>query len=304
MTDNKAINLKYIIAVGFMLFFILNDLLFDFAFSFKASDLIAFGFTILSAIIVFVCTGKIKNDEFKKHYYKTTSFIKSNFDNAQVIFSLLDILCGLISICSSVFFLSYSFKIVKIIYIPVKVLVVLNKEKSLLKPITKFSYLWTSMRLFEKNGGFMKNFFKANKMTLALGTPLSVLCGFLAFVAMNVYFKLPLYVNIITAVVAVGVSFACIFYLGKDTIESLALRFAKKTLNEEQYAKIIDIYTKAVGDIEKTKAKEELNKRIEAEAEKRLKAEAKAKEAVVDNSAKEEFERLVNERIAQKRQGN
>ena len=319
MVKKLSVNAKYLIAIAFMLLFIFNDLLFDFAFTFNSSDTIAFLFTFLSAIIVFIATGKIKNDEVKKHYYKTSAFIKSNFDNAQVIFSILDIICGLISIFSSYFLLACTFKFVRIIYIPTKIMVVANKEKSLLKPITKFSFFWTSVRIIEKKGGIMANFFKSNKQTLIFGSLISALCG------VSVYFALPLFVTlakwlvIVIAVACFFVVFALVFLVGHDTIESLALRLAKKVLPAEKYEQLINTYNNAVAELKKAevdakadKKTKALNAKAESIVAKRLKALKKAEEKKLamaektkqKDAEKAELDKLVEAKLAEKQNTN
>lgn len=273
--NNKKVGVRYLIAVIFMLLFIFSDLLFDFAFSFEASDVIAFGFTILSAIIVFYCNSKIRNDEYRNKYYTTSSFIKSNFTNSQVIFSILDIFCGLISVLSSAFFLSYAFKVVRIVYIPTKLLVVANKNKSLLKPLAKFCFFWTSMRLLDKQGGNMKNFLKSNKFTILFGLLISAFCGGVTYFALPALVTLPFWANIaIAAAVAVGV-FALVFFVGHDTVESLALRFAGKVLDKDHYEQLVGTYNNAVEVVEKAKEEEKAKADAEREAKKLAKKEAK-----------------------------
>lgn len=289
LSDKKA-NSGYIVAVILMLLFIFSDLLFDFAFTFEASDFIAFGFTLLSAVIVFYCNGKIRNDEYRNKYYTTSNFIKSNFDNAQVIFSILDIVCGLISVLSTLFFLSYAFKVVRIFYIPAKVLVVLNKEKSLLKPIAKFSFFWTSMRVLERRGGSMKNFIKSNKFTISFGLLISAFCGVLSYKVLPTFVAtLPVWACIAIAVGIGCVVFGLVFFLGRDTVEGLALRFAKKVLPEDKYAELLNTYNNAVAEVAKAeaeakeaKAKEAEEAKVKKEAEKRAE---KPKKEKVDKKA-------------------
>lgn len=306
MTNRLTINARYTIAVVFMLLFIFSDLLFDFVLSFGASDIIAFCFTLLSAIIVFVCNGKIKNDEIKNKYYKTTEFIKSNFDNFQVIFSILDIVCGLISIFSSYFFLACAFKVVRIFYIPTKILVVINKEKSLLKPIVKFSFFWTSIRIIEKKGGTMAKFIQSNKRTLVLGLLIS------AFLAVATYFALPRFVALVNwqlYAICAGVfvlAYVAVFFVGFDTAEGLALRYAKKALPEEKFNELMNVYNNAKAEVDRVAEQEKLNKKAEVEAGKLLKeekkeeAKAKAKEeASKIDVEKEKFDRLVQEKLAE-----
>jgi len=276
--NNKKVSLGYLIAAICMLLFIASDLLFDFAFDFASSDFIAFGFTILSAVIVFYCNGKIRNDEYRNKYYTTSTFIKSNFNNWQVIFSILDIVCGLISVLSTLFFLSYTFKVVRIFYIPAKVLVVANKNKSLLKPLAKFSFFWTSMRILDRKGGVMINFIKSNKFTIAFGLLISAFCGFASYIAIPALIEVVLWIRIgLAAAIALGV-FALVYFLGHDTVEGLALRFAKKFLPEDKYNELVATYNGAVAEVEKAKEEEKAKKEAEKQAkavEKAAKKEAK-----------------------------
>ena len=301
MDDNAKVNRSYLVAVILMLLFIFNDLLFDFAFSFKSSDYIAFTFTLLSAIIVFICNYRIKNDEYKRHYYTTTKFIKSNFDNAQVVFSILDIVCGIISILSAYFYLACAFKFVKIFYVPVKVITVANKEKSLLKPIVKVSYFWTAMRIMEKRGFTMKNFLKSNKFTILIGILLSVFSGFAFYFGLPTLVEIKHWLLIVASVGVALVAFALIFFLGKDTVESLALRLAKKNLPEEKYNALVSCYNSAIHEVEVMKEAEAENKKVEAEAIKRLAIEEKKAEVSSDDTAKREFENKVNAKMAELR---
>lgn len=143
---------KYIIAIVVMLFFVLNDLIFDFLFDFESSDYIAFACTLIAAIIVFYYSHKMKKDNVEDKFENAAKFIKSNFDNWQVLFSILDIICGIISLLSGIAFLACFFKVVKIGYIPTKFIVVLNKEKSIFKFLSKISCLWVSGRLLSESG--------------------------------------------------------------------------------------------------------------------------------------------------------
>lgn len=144
-------SVKYLIAIACLVLFVSCDLMFDYAFDFNGSDSISFGFTSISAILVFIFTGKLAQEQ-KGGYYKASKFIQSNFDKVQVTFSILDVICGLISICAGLTFL-ISVKIIKLIYIPIKILVVLNKEKSILKPIAKFSLMWVFTRNVRNSKG-------------------------------------------------------------------------------------------------------------------------------------------------------
>lgn len=164
-------NLGLVVASILMLIFVASDLLFDFAFNFSASDYIAFGFTLAASIITFVATYKVKQKEILTAFDKTTAFVQSNFNNWQVVFSILDIVCGIISILSGLIIIGGVFKFVKVSYLITKFIVVTNKTKTLAKSVSKFSLLWTAGRILtKKQGGEMstKKFSKTQIVAIVL----------------------------------------------------------------------------------------------------------------------------------------
>lgn len=160
-------NLGLVVASILMLIFVASDLLFDFAFNFNASDYIAFGFTLAASIITFVATYKIKQKEILTAFDKTTAFVQSNFNNWQVMFSILDIICGIISILSGLIIIGGVFKFVKVSYLITKFIVVTNKTKTLAKSVGKFSLLWTAGRILTKKRGGKMNTKKLSKIQIA-----------------------------------------------------------------------------------------------------------------------------------------
>ena len=160
-------NFGLVVASILMLIFVASDLLFDFAFNFNASDYIAFGFTLAASIITFVATYKVKQKEILTAFDKTTAFVQSNFNNWQVVFSILDIVCGIISILSGLIIIGGVFKFVKVIYLITKFIVVTNKTKALAKSVSKFSLLWTVGRILTKNKGGKMNTKKLSKVQIA-----------------------------------------------------------------------------------------------------------------------------------------
>ena len=153
----KKQKIRYIVAIIVMLFFVLNDLMFDFLFDFESSDYIAFACTLIAAIMVFYYNHKMKRDNVEKKFAEMSQFIKSSFDKWQVLFSILDIICGAISLLSGVAFIACIFKILKIGYVPVKTVVVINKEKSIIKGLSKISCLWISGKLLSNNKKISEN---------------------------------------------------------------------------------------------------------------------------------------------------
>ena len=168
-------NVGMIVASIFMLLFVASDLLFDFAFNFNASDYIAFGFTLAAAIITFVATYKLKRQEILTAFDKTTAFVQSNFNNCQVVFSILDIVCGIISILAGLVFIGGVFKFVKVFYFLAKFFVVTNKTKALAKSVGKFSLLWTAGRILtKKQGGEMSTKKISKTQIIAI---ILIICG-------------------------------------------------------------------------------------------------------------------------------
>ena len=160
-------NLGLVVASILMLIFVASDLLFYFAFNFNASDYIAFGFTLAASIITFVATYKVKQKEILTAFDKTTAFVQSNFNNWQVMFSILDIVCGIISILSGLLIIGGVFKFVKVSYLITKFIVVTNKTKTLAKSVSKFSLLWTAGRILTKKQGGKMNTKKLSKIQIA-----------------------------------------------------------------------------------------------------------------------------------------
>lgn len=243
---NVKVKREYLIAIAIMLVFVLNDLIFDFLFSFNGSDYIAFACTVISSIIVFVYTRKIRKSKILDDLENTTKFIKSNFDNCQVIFSILDIICGIISILSGIMMLNWLFKVVKGGYIPTKIIVVANKEKSVIKGVIKFAQCWTVWRMLTSKGEksmFKKiwEFFKRNKLTILVCLIGGGLTGFTGYTHSAKYFALPMWANILIAC-AVALFVIVVFaIMGGENAKEFLFRLASKSLNEDNYKKVVGV---------------------------------------------------------------
>jgi hypothetical protein len=295
---------KYCIASFFMMMFVVCDLMFDFLFSFNGHNIVSLMFTLGASLIVFVCTWNVKKTEIINQVDGLASFIRSNFDKAQVVFSILDIVCGIISVCSSILVFSCIFKAVKLVYIPTKILVVCNKEKTLIKPIIQFSLVWASVRLINKKGGAMFEFLKRNKWTLIFGTILGGLATFATIKVLPLYFTLPLWLVIVLSVVAFCVIFAIAYFLGSDTAKSILFRVAKNFLPADQYEQLVSICDRMIADAkekqEDERAKQIAEKRFNLEKKAELKASQKAEKKVnkeSTTSAKLAFEEKIKKEL-------
>lgn len=266
MIKKLDINVKYVIASIFMLIFVINDLVFDFLLNFQLSDYISFIFTLLASIITFIASYKIVKLNVKDKAEKISLYVKSNFNNWQVVFSALDIICGIISIISGLTILSGIFKFVKIIYIPTKCIVVGNKSKTVVKSISKFSLIWTIGRIFrksEKGENKTMSWIKNNKGTIASCLILSPIGGYAGYKFFTSVLALPLWVNILIAIVIGLIVCVSIFFLGVDTTKTATFRLLAKSIKDETtYNSIVDFANDA---LEIAEEREEAKKRVLAE---------------------------------------
>lgn len=304
----KESNAKYVIASVFMLAFMLNDLMFDFLFSFNGSNYISFIFTIGASIITFIgCYKVIKTDIINK-VDKISLFIRGNFNLTQVIFSILDILCGFISFVSGMMFFAGVFKVLKFFYIPTKIIIVANKSKTIVKSVQKFSLIWVTGRLLTKNlKGVekMRVWIKNNKMTLAYCLTIPFLSGYCGYLAVVKFFNLPLVANIIIAI-AVGImSIVLIILLGGDKIKQATFRLASYELNDDNYNKVTTIINtilleqKQNDEIHKL-AMEQLAKEEQQKQEISKEAELKISEEEKQSLINAEIERIKQVRATTK----
>lgn len=244
-------NIGMIVASILMLMCVASDLLFDFAFNFGTSDYIAFGFTLAASIITFVATYKIKKQELTNIFDKTTAFLKSNFNKWQVLFSVLDIVCGAISIACGFIVIGGIFKFFKIGYFATKFVVVTNKSKTLLKSISKFSLIWTSGRILYKiNQGGKVATKKLSKVQIAciisaiIGTIFAVVSAFVPQIAIagDIVYNLGISLGIdaVSAVVGTFKGYA------ERTQEEIDALIAKKKQKEVAQAQaVVEQYEKA-----------------------------------------------------------
>ena len=325
--ENSQLKAKYIIAVSLMLFFVLNDLVFDFLFNFESSDYISFACTLIAAIIVFYSNYTIKKGKITTEFENAESFIKSNFDNWQVAFSILDIICGVISILSGIAFIAAVFKVVKIGYVPLKVVVVTNKGKSIVKAASKASLIWTSGRLLadneesrEKDNMFKKIYnglktaclwIYSNKKSLA-GTLAGIAAGVTTAIAVNAELIsfLPILVvfglNItpyLAGLIIFGLTELGVSGKGFETIKNFLKRVAEEKTAKEANKAVKAEEKKAEKakkeEKEEQKKAEKLLKKLEAE-EKELQVKKAKEKAEAEKKAEEE--RLLQKALALKAQ--
>lgn len=278
VSETKKKYKNYYIAAILMLVFIFNDLIFDYLFNFGTSDFISFLFTLGASIIVFIWNRKLKKSRITGEFENISKFIKSNFDNWQLIFSVLDIICGIISLLSGLSLLACIFKALKVFYIPVKMIVVTNKEKSLITAVSKASIVWVIGRTITKN---KKGENKMKKIiTNIKNNPKTIIFGFIAAFVFGVA-AYSLVMTLWTAVwtwllwTIVGVSSVIAFlgccWIGWDKAGQFVLRTADKVLDDTRYNQLLELCDKLTVEqaaANKVKSEDKVKAKEKAKADK------------------------------------
>lgn len=299
---------------------------------FTVCDLVASGlqwlvvsliFSSMTMIITFVGKNRTRALQIEKGIDKTIDFIKSNFDKANLILSILDVICCVIALLMGCFVIALISRSV----LAIKLIVVINKYKTVSYSIIFFVFFYLFKRRKSKMAenenevkkekvSFWKkigNAFKvagqwifANKKSI-VGTIFAAISGVVSAIVTNaeVIFSLPALVFLginWTAVLAGILIFAGVEVgvVGKgfETIKDFFDRV--KVKKEEKLEKKNE---KVVVKAEKKAAKIEAKKIAKAEAlveQRKKEAEKKAKE----DAEKAEIEALADKMMAQENNNN
>lgn len=137
--------------------------------------------SIVSAICVFVGYFAIKKANTEKNIEKLTKFVKSNFDKWQIVLSVLDVLCSMVSVFTSIVAFGMLFRSIiftKILFTPAKIVTISNKFKTVTQPLLIFCFVWVFIR--------MRNKIKERKMSnikLSLSQKIFMIVAFIIGVA-------------------------------------------------------------------------------------------------------------------------
>lgn len=212
-------------------------ILFAIMISFTTSDLIC-GFTgNITLALIFSClsgavvvygnlkTRKIELDE-------NLDTIKKSFNNSNIIFAVLDIICSIIALLTGIVFIGLIFRAIW----AVRITVIINKFRTVARILQVGSFAYLIKRRF-----YMKEFLKANKWSLIFGFLGFAIVGILAYsglaFALPIAFTvvLPLWANVLIASVLAILAFIIVFFLGHETKDGYAVR---KLLGK--VAKVVD----------------------------------------------------------------
>lgn len=174
--SDKIIKIFYIL-IALIIFFTTSDLVCGFT----GKTIIAAICSITSAIFVFIGYFMIKKTNTEKNIETITKFVKSNFDKWQIILSILDVICSMVSVFTSIIALGMFFRSIiftKILFTPAKIVTISNKFKTVTQPLLIFCFVWVFIR--------MKNKLKERKMSnikLSLTQKIFIIVAFVLGVA-------------------------------------------------------------------------------------------------------------------------
>lgn len=141
-------------------------------------------------------------------------------------------------------------------------------------------------------------FLNNNKWTLLVGTFVCVIAGWCGYLVCDVYATMPLWLDIVIAIVIAIVAFGLVFLIGADNTWALTLRMANKVLSKDKYDKICNLYKElealqisenAEAEITKQQEKDKAKMMVKAQ---KLLAKQEAEELAKQKKAQEDAEIL------------
>lgn len=304
LTRSEKITRLFYILIALVIFFTTSDL----ACGFAGQSIPAAICSIISALIIFIGYFKIKKNDAEETAVQLTKFIKSNFDKWQIILSILDVICSIIVVFTSIMAIGMIFRniiLFKVLFTPAKITTISNKFKTVTKPLLIFCFVWLFLR--------MKNRIKEYKMSnikLSTAQKIFMIIAFVLGVAYTLVStiwlpQIAIFDNLIAQLATslsgtAGIIFGA-FLKGKEmTAEEIKKRDEKLKAKEEIREKKLEEkakveqekldkerLAKAQALVEKRKKEAEENAKIAEEKAKieaiaaQLEAEEKAKEAEV-----------------------
>lgn len=182
---------------------------------------------------------------------------KKIYNISAIVLSILDVICGIIAIF-------YTSMIVTSILASIACgtiwsgrfiqLIKTERLANALRILSTASIAYIAVR--KKRSEYMKKILqniKNNPLTIIFAVIGGGVMAFVTYSLAQLYFTtLPQWVYIIFAIIAAIITIVLVFVLGWDTVKSAILRSAKKTLNEENYNKVVEM----VGTLEAAQAED------------------------------------------------
>lgn len=149
LNKEETLNKFFYTMIGLVIFFTTSDLICGFS----GLSVWAAVCSVISAALVFFGYFKVKRAQTEVYVKEISTFIKGNFDKWQLIFSILDVLCSVVVVFTSIMAFGLFFRgviLCKILLTPVRVITISNKFKTVTKPLLIFAFMWVFLRLKNK----------------------------------------------------------------------------------------------------------------------------------------------------------
>lgn len=275
--------LSYII-IGLIIFFTTSDLICGFS----GLSITAAVCSVISAALVFFGYFRLKRAQTEAQIQEITTFVRGNFDKWQIILSVLDVVCSVVVVFTSIVAFGVFFRgiiLCKILLTPVRVITISNKFKTVTKPLLIFAFTWVFLRLKNKMKERKMNNIKlstAQKIYIAVAFVLGVAYAILSVTCLP---QIAISDDIITQLAAtLGVDGGLIigaFLKGKNmTSEEIQKRDDKIAAKEAVKVEKLEAKAKAKAEKEAEKEKEKaLALAAAVEAEKKAREEEEAEKA-------------------------
>lgn len=278
LTREQKIDKFFYILIGFVIFFTTSDL----ALGFTGKSISSAICSVISAILVFIGYFSIRKTNAEKNVIELTSFIKGNFDKWQILLSVLDVICSIIVVFTSIRAFGLLFRNViffKILFTPARITTLTNKFKTVTKPFLIFCFVWFFVRIKK----IVKEY-KMNNVKLSVAQKIAMVVAFVigitwTILSVTVLPQLAVFDDVLAQISlslggTAGIVFGC-FLKGKEMSEAeVAKRDEKLKLKETAYNE------KVAKKEELAKEKEEklkLAKAAALAAQRKKEAEEKAK---------------------------
>ena len=154
--SEENLNKFFYVLIAIIIFFTTSDLVFGFS----GMTIVAACCSLVSAFLVFWGYFKVQKVKVEVGIDTVTKFINSNFNKFQIVLSVLDVVCSIIVVITSILAFGVFFRtmiLTKILFTPTRLITISNKFNTITKPLLVFCFCWVYLRV--------KNRIKERKMS-------------------------------------------------------------------------------------------------------------------------------------------
>jgi len=288
MIYNKKISKVFFILLSIVVFLTTSDLISNYSSNYEFATICS----ILSGLFTFIGTALRKEKDLEKGVSKQVDYICNNFNNANIILSILDIICSIIALFTSIVAIGIIFRSA----IALRFIITISKVRTVLKWCLMIVavYLTTRLNFLKKEKIKMwKNMItniKNNPRTIIFGIICAGVFGYGAYYFSELFFGdlMSLFATITIGICFAVLSFIGCCWIGWDNVKSIVFWVAKKVLNTENYEKLIAF----ANELMKQQKAEEEAKRIELAEKDSITEQA---EKILEENKKALLENIINQ---------